>query len=285
MLTKAYNEKYAIPHFNIYNYEVLHSVITAADEINAPIIVAITVKTARNFGGFKCVVNMIKNLVEFREIKTEVCIHLDHCKDPYYALKAIDCGFTSIMYDGSALPIEENLANSKMIIDYAKKNNVTVETEVGQMSDNDNNDEFWKTADYQKRLVDVTKKMRDIGADYVALSLGSVHGYYEKTPNFDEKLFKKYSDILGRPLVLHGGSGIPKDQVAKLIANGVSKINIGTDLRVACIRGYKQFIAANPIEGREMFNQIFAFGESSVSNMKKVAKERIREFGCENKIQ
>lgn len=214
--------------FNCVDYNTVHSVVSVAEELNKPVIVML-------YPGH-CIDNHWTTpaafapmvIAEANRVKVPVALHLDHSSDFAYIKAAIDAGFTSVMYDGSALPAEENLKNTKLVADYAHAHGAEVEAELGCVgfaaneSDQSNTDMYTKP-ETAKRFCE------ESGCDSVAVAIGSAHGYYTKTPKLDLDRLQAINDATGTPLVLHGGSGIPDDQLEKAFTMGINKFNVGTE--------------------------------------------------------
>ena len=206
MLQKAKDGKYAVGQFNINNLEWTKAILQAAQEQQSPVILGVSEGAARYMGGYKVVVAMVKALMEEMAITVPVAIHLDHGTSFDSCKKAIDAGFTSVMYDGSHDPIEENIRVTKQVVEYAHARGVSVEAEVGTGGgEEDGIIGGIKYAD----LDECVRLVNETNIDALAPALGSVHGPYKGEPKlgFDEMLAIK--EATGRPLVLHGGTGIP----------------------------------------------------------------------------
>lgn len=228
VLKDAYQNKYAVGAFNCYNYETFRGAIDCAQEMNQPVIVAFGQKYLKNMS-LETAVAIVKSLAE--NISIPVCLHLDHCSDPKICFQAIKAGFNSVMYDGSMLPFEENLKNTKMVCDVAHASGVTVEAELGSLGAGDRSHEG--TADDKEVYTDPASALKfvtETGVDALAVSVGTVHGLYKGTPNIRVDILKKINELVKIPLVLHGGSGTPEEDIKNCIKNGISKINVNTEI-------------------------------------------------------
>lgn len=238
MMQKAYKNKYAIGHFNINNLEWTKSLLEVANDSNTPIILAVTASAAKYMGGFKVVSAMVNALLEEIKPKIAIALHLDHGASVELAKLAINCGFSSVMYDGSNIPFEENLKNTRAIIEYAKKFNVSVEAEIGSIGGTEDNVVgFGELADPLQ-----AKQIKELGITMLAAGIGNIHGVYPKNwkgLNFER--LESISKISQLPMVLHGGSGIPKEQVIKAISLGINKINVNTECQIAFNNGLKEY--------------------------------------------
>ncbi|MGI6527465.1 MAG: class II fructose-bisphosphate aldolase [Caldicoprobacterales bacterium] len=228
ILREAYKNKHAIGSFNAYNFETFKGIIDAGIETNTPIIVAFGAKYLENMSLISASA-IVKSLAQ--DISIPVCLHLDHCSNMDTIFKAIKAGFGSVMYDGSALPFEKNLQNTKLVCQVAHACDVSVEAELGSLAAGEQSHEgsaddveVFTNPDSAKEFVEETK------VDALAVSIGTVHGLYKGKPNIRIDILKKINELLSLPLVLHGGSGIPEEDILNCIANGISKINVNTEI-------------------------------------------------------
>lgn len=279
MLKKAHAEHYAIGAFNINNLEWTKAVLQAAEEAKSPVILGVSEGAVKYMAGFKQVADMVKNVHDALGITVPVALHLDHGSFDG-AKKAIDAGFTSVMFDGSHYAFEENVQKSKEIIDFAHAKGISVECEVGGIGgEEDGITSMGEVAD-PKECADIA----GLGVDFLAAGIGNIHGKYPedwKGLNF-EVLGSIQASTNGIPLVLHGGSGIPADQIAKAISLGVSKINVNTELQLVfaeATRGY--ILAGKDIEGKGYDpRKLLAPGTNAV---KAKVSEMMAGFGSTNK--
>ncbi len=260
ILNKASLEKRAICQFNINNLEWTKFILEECQNNNSPVILGVSYGAVKHFGGFKTVVQTIKGLIEDLNITIPVVIHLDHGSNFEMCKKAIDAGFTSVMIDASRLPLEENIKITKEVVNYAKKYNVSVEAEIGQL---DNGVIY---ADALECLILV----KETNIDSLAPSIGSSHGLYKEEPKINLDLIDEIKNKIKIPLVLHGGSGIDNKMIKKMIKKGINKININTELQVAWTNDLKKYLNEFPniYDPRKIINA----GEK---NMKKIIKEKI----------
>ena len=270
MLNKAKQEKYAIPHFNINNLEWTKYILEECQKLDIPVILGVSDGAAKYMGGYNAIYGMVTGLIKDLNITIPVCLHVDHgtsetCK------KAIDAGFTSVMIDASQLELSENIRVTKEIVDYAHKKNVSVEAEVGHIGGTEDNITSTET---NATLDECIKLVEETGIDAIAPALGSVHGFYKGEPNLDFERMKLINETLNIPLVLHGGSGIPDDQIRKAIACGISKINVNTELQAAWSKGVREFLDKD----KDAYDprKVIGSGEKA---MKEVIKDKIRIFG------
>ena len=248
MLKKAHEGHYAVAQFNINNLEWIKSVLQACEEAKAPVILGVSEGAGKYMMGFKNVVDMVKNVHDKMGITVPVALHLDHGTFEG-AKECIEVGFTSVMFDGSHYGIEENIEKSKEIIALAHSKGISVECEVGGIGGvEDGVASAGEVADPKE-----CKEVASLGVDFLAAGIGNIHGKYPadwKGLNFE--VLKEIQEAVGdTPLVLHGGTGIPAEQVAKAITLGVSKVNVNTDLQLAFQDATRKYIeAGKDLEGK-----------------------------------
>ena len=230
MLRKAFDEHYAVGQFNINNVEWTSAVLEEAEKTRTPVILGVTSSAAKYMGGWHTVVGLVKGLMEDLKITVPVALHVDHGGSFEVCKAAIDAGFTSVMIDGSKLPIDENIAVVKKVVDYAHERGVSVEAELGKVGGQEDNvvaETMYADKDECVRMV------KETGIDFLAPALGSVHGPYHGEPKLGFKEMKEIAEATNIPLVLHGGSGIPNEQLRMAIDRGTAKININTECQQA----------------------------------------------------
>ncbi|WHZ33018.1 class II fructose-1,6-bisphosphate aldolase [Desemzia incerta] len=271
MLQKGLKGHYAIGQFNINNLEWTQAVLTAAQEEKSPVILGVSEGAAKYMGGFKVVAAMVEALMETMDITVPVALHLDHGSSLENCTAAIDAGFSSVMIDNSKFPIEENIAATKSVVEYAHSKGASVEAEVGSVGgteDGVTGGVLYADAQECKRMVE------EAGIDALAAALGSVHGDYDGEPvlGFDE--MKEISELTGAPLVLHGGSGIPEFQIKKAIEYGHTKINVNTELQQVWAKKTREVIANN----EKVYDprKIIGPGKEDITA---TTKAKMREFG------
>lgn len=228
MLADARSKKYAVGSFNVYNYETMRGVVEAGTKLQQPIIVAFGAKYLTNMS-LEDTISMMAALDRGR--KLPICLHLDHCKEIKTIFAAIRAGFNSVMYDGSALPFEENVRNTKLVVAVAHSCGVSVEAELGSLAAGEKSHEG--SANDQQIYTDPEKAqefVQSTGTDALAVSIGTVHGMYKGVPHIRIDILKKINAVAGIPLVLHGGSGTPDDKIRACINNGICKINVNTEI-------------------------------------------------------
>ena len=240
MLTKAKEGKYAVGQFNINNLEWTKSILETAQEQNSPVILGVSEGAAKYMGGFKTVVGMVKGLIEELNITVSVAIHLDHGQSFENCKKALDAGFTSVMIDGSHHPIDENIAMTKQVVDYAHAMGASVEAEVGTVGGNE--DGVIGGIKYAD-LNECVRLVKEAGVDALAPALGSVHGPYQGEPVLGFVEMEAIGKATDMPLVLHGGTGIPDEKIQKAISCGTCKINVNTECQLAFNKILREFLA------------------------------------------
>jgi len=214
--------------FNCLDYSTVKCVITAAEELNKPVICMLYPNDANLYHWTEPAVFAATVRALARDVKVPVGLHLDHCSDYAYIVAAIRDGFQSVMYDGSALPLEENIANTREIVKVARVLGADVEAELGQVGFADDVTDQSNIDMYTKP--EVAKAFcEETGCDAVAVSIGSAHGFYKETPRLDMERLKAINAATDVPLVLHGGSGIPDDQLEVAFREGINKFNVGTE--------------------------------------------------------
>ncbi|HSQ88924.1 ketose-bisphosphate aldolase, partial [Romboutsia sp.] len=230
MLNKAREGKYAVGQFNINNLEWTKAVLLTAQENNSPVILGVSEGAGKYMGGYKTIVGMVNGMLEELKITVPVALHLDHGSYDG-ALKVIEAGFSSVMFDGSHYAIEENIAKTKEIVEIANAKGISVEAEVGSIGgEEDGVVGTGEVADPAE-----CKLIADLGVDMLAAGIGNIHGQYpENWAGLSFDALAAINDTTGTmPLVLHGGTGIPADMIQKAISLGVSKINVNTECQLA----------------------------------------------------
>lgn len=230
MLDKALAEKYAVGQFNINNLEWTQAILAASEAEKSPVILGVSEGAGRYMGGFKTVVKIVEGLLEDMKITVPVAIHLDHGSSFEKCKEAIDAGFTSVMIDASHHPIDENIAMTKQVVEYAHARNVSVEAEVGTVGGQE--DDVVADGVIYADPQECDRLVRETGVDCFAPALGSVHGLYKGEPNLGFKEMEEVRDLTKVPLVLHGGTGIPTKDIQKAVSLGTSKINVNTENQI-----------------------------------------------------
>lgn len=240
MLNKAKENHYAVGQFNINNLEWTKTILETAQELNSPVILGVSEGAGKYMGGFDVVVGMVKGLIKDLGITVDVAIHLDHGSSFESCKKAIDAGFTSVMIDGSHHPIDENIKMTKEVVDYAHARGVSVESEVGTVGGNE--DGVIGGIKYAD-CGECVRIVKEAGVDALAPALGSVHGPYVGEPKLGFVEMAEIKEATNMPLVLHGGTGIPDEQIKRAISCGTCKINVNTECQLAFNKLLREWIA------------------------------------------
>ncbi len=279
MLQKAREGKYAVGHFNINNLEWAKAILLTAQEMNSPVILGVSEGAGKYMGGFKAITGMVKGLIEDLNITVPVALHLDH--GTYEGcLKCVEAGFSSIMFDGSHYPIEENIAKTKELVKIVKEKGMSLEAEVGAIGgEEDGVVGMGECADPNE-----CKAIADLGVDMLAAGIGNIHGKYPanwKGLSF-ETLAAVKEKVGDMPLVLHGGTGIPTDMIKKAISLGVAKINVNTECQLAFAAATRKYIEeGKDLEGKGFDpRKLLAPGTEAI---KATVREKIELFGSAGK--
>ena len=279
MLNKAREGKYAVGQFNINNLEWTKAVLLTAQENSSPVILGVSEGAGKYMGGYKTIVGMVNGMLEELNITVPVALHLDHGSYEG-ALKVIEAGFSSVMFDGSHYSIEENIAKTREVVEIAHAKGISVEAEVGSIGgEEDGVVGAGEVADPAE-----CKLISDLGVDMLAAGIGNIHGQYPENwagLNFDalEAINNATGDM---PLVLHGGTGIPAEMIQKAISLGVSKINVNTECQLAFAAATRKYIE----EGKDLQGKgfdprkVLAPGFEAI---KATVKEKMELFGSINK--
>ena len=279
MLEKAKAGHYAVGQFNINNLEWTKAILQTAQELNSPVILGVSEGAGKYMCGFKTVVGMVNGMLEGLGITVPVALHLDH--GTYEgAYKCIEAGFSSIMFDGSHYPIEENIAKTRELVAVCREKGLSLEAEVGAIGgEEDGVIGGGEVADPEE-----CKMIADLGVTMLAAGSGNIHGKYPanwKGLRFDT--LAAISEKVGKmPLVLHGGTGIPADMIKKAISLGVSKINVNTECQLAFAAATRKYIeAGKDLEGKGFDpRKLLADG---VQAIKDTVKEKMELFGSVGK--
>ncbi|MBQ5716762.1 MAG: ketose-bisphosphate aldolase, partial [Clostridia bacterium] len=230
MLTKAKAGKYAVGQFNINNLEWTKAILLTAQELNSPVILGVSEGAGKYMCGYKTVVGMVNGMIDELGITVPVALHLDH--GSYEGAKAcIEAGFSSVMFDGSHYPIEENIAKTKELVEYCDKLGLSLEAEVGAIG----GEEDGVVGNGEVADPNECKMIADLGVTMLAAGIGNIHGKYpENWAGLSFDTLAEIQKLTGTmPLVLHGGTGIPAEMIKKAISLGVSKINVNTECQLA----------------------------------------------------
>ncbi len=275
MLIKARKEHYAVGQFNINNLEWTQAILDEAQALNAPVILGVSEGAGKYMGGWTVVSAMVKAYIEAKNITVPVALHLDHGTSFEVCKAAIDAGFTSVMIDASHYPFEENIEMTKKVVEYAHARGVSVEAELGKVGGQEDNivaESMYADPEECKILVEKT------GIDCLAPALGSVHGPYHGEPKLGFKEMAYINELLNMPLVLHGGSGIPDEQLRKAIDRGTAKINVNTESQQAWTAIVRKVLS----EDSKVYDPRKVIGPGK-EGIKAVVRAKCEVFGCINK--
>lgn len=281
MLEEAKAGHYAVGQFNINNLEWTKSILLTAEELKSPVILGVSEGAGKYMTGFKTVAAMVKAMDEELGITVPVALHLDHGSyEGCY--KCIKAGFTSIMFDGSHYPIEENIAKTKELVSVAHNMDMSIEAEVGSIG----GEEDGVIGRGECADPDECKAVADLGVDMLAAGIGNIHGKYPD--NWEGLSFETLDAIQAKtgvmPLVLHGGTGIPEDMIKKAIDLGVSKINVNTECQLSFADATRKYIeAGKDLEGKGFDpRKLLAPGAEAI---KATVKEKMELFGSVGKAE
>jgi len=268
-LDQAKKDGYAIPQFNINNLEWTRFILEACEEKKSPVILGVSESAIKYMGGYKLVVHIVEDLIEYLGITIPVILHLDHGKNEESCKEAINVGFSSVMIDASLEALEENINITKNVVEYAKEFNVSVEGELGYIG----------SADVSETppLQDILKYTEETKVDALAVALGNVHGVYKSEPNLDFDKMKEIQENTTVPIVLHGGSGIEDEKIKQAITFGITKLNINTDLQIAWTNAVREYITTTEDYDPR---KIIKSGESAI---KEIVYKKIKLVGSNNK--
>lgn len=276
MLVDAYKEKYGIAAFNMIDYNSARAIIDAANSLNAPVIIQLSVKTIKLWG-FQPIADWVRSLAE--KVDVPVALHLDHCTDLDIISNCIDAGWTSVMFDGSSLPFEQNIARTRQAYELALAANIGLEAEIGAIGGTED-DKF--IAEDEAILADIDecitfcREFPQLAA--FAPAIGTAHGVYKGTPNIAYDRLEKIARTVNIPIALHGGTGLSDQQFKKCILLGCAKVNISTMHKHQFIEGFTKLKLSQPSLAEPL-----PFIESQYQLMKSGVVEMIEIFGSTNR--
>lgn len=279
MLQKARDGKYAVGQFNINNLEWTKAILLTAQELNSPVILGVSEGAGKYMAGFKTVADMVNAMIEELKITVPVATHLDHGSyEGCY--KCIEAGFSSIMFDGSHYPIEENVEKTKELVKVCAEKGLSLEAEVGSIGgEEDGVVGLGECADPRE-----CKAIADLGIDFLAAGIGNIHGKYpENWPGLRFDVLEQVKAAVGdMPLVLHGGTGIPEDMIKKAISLGVAKINVNTECQLSFAAATREYIeAGKDLKGKGFDpRKLLAPGADAI---RATVKEKMELFGSVGK--
>ena len=279
MLEKARAGKYAVGQFNINDLEWTKAVLTAAEELRSPVILGVSEGAGKYMAGYRTVVGMVNGMIKEMDISVPVALHLDH--GSYEGcLKCIDAGFSSVMFDGSHYPIEENIEKTTELVKLCHGKGLSIEAEVGSIGgEEDGVVGMGECADPKE-----CKMIADLGIDFLAAGIGNIHGKYPANwKGLSFETLDAIQKLTGEmPLVLHGGTGIPADMIKKAIDLGVSKINVNTECQLSFAAATRKYIEEGKDQQGKGYDprKLLAPGFEAI---KATVKEKMELFGSVNK--
>jgi len=255
ILKEAYANHNAVGSFNGYNYETFKGIIDAGYETKTPVILAFGAKYLKNMT-LETAYAIAKSLGE--RVETPICLHLDHCSDVDTVFRAIRAGFGSVMYDGSTLPFDENVKNTKLVCDIAHACGVSVEAELGCLAAGERSHEGLATdVEVYTEPIIAKQFIEATHVDALAVSIGTVHGLYKAQPKIRFDILETINNLIEIPLVLHGGSGLPEKDILTCIAKGIAKININTEISIYAVDKTAELLASKQPHFSELsLNQV-----------------------------
>lgn len=282
MLADAKKNHYAIPAFDVSNYEMMKAVLETCEEEKSPAIL-MTLGVDTQGRNLQLLSSMVRGAADF--FKIPICLHMDHATDLEFIKYGCDNGYSSVMYDGSVLPFAENAKNTALVTEYAHKKGISVEAELGHVGNASvgSVSETGTDVDPGESLTvpeEVRAFVEQTDVDALAVAIGTAHGVYQKTPELRIDRLDEITAVCGRPLVLHGGSGTPDDQMQAAIHHGITKINIYSDVLYALNRGLKETL--NTITNPSTWP--FLVYEEAMKGMKEVVRDKLRTFGSSGRI-
>jgi len=277
MLNKARAGHYAVGQFNINNLEWTLAILEEVQALQAPVILGVSSGAAKYMGGYNVIVGMVKGLLQDRKITVPVALHLDHGESFDLCKTAIDAGFTSVMIDASHHPLDENIAMTKQVVDYAHARGVSVEAELGRVGGQEDH----VVAESMYAIpAECQKLVKETAVDCLAPALGSVHGPYQGEPKLGFEQMTVINELIKLPLVLHGGSGIPDFQLRMAIDRGTAKVNVNTELQQEWTATVRALLAKDD----KVYDprKIIGPGKEAI---RAVVRAKCQVFGCVGKAQ
>lgn len=282
MLADAKKNHYAIPAFDVSNYEMMKAVLETCEEEKSPALL-MTLGCDTEGRNLQLISSMIRGASDY--FKIPICLHMDHATDIDFIKYGCDNGYSSVMYDGSVLPFEKNARNTAIVTEYAHKKGITVEAELGHVGNASvgSVSETGTDTDPGESLTvpeEVAKFVEITDVDALAIAIGTSHGVYQKTPELRIDRLKEITAVCDRPMVLHGGSGTPNDQMQNAIHHGITKINIYSDVLYALNQGLKGTL--NTMTNPSTWP--FLVYEDAMKMMKEVIREKLHTFGSAGRL-
>ncbi len=275
LLTDAQRKRYAIGAFNTNNMEIVQAIVEAAVEERAPVILQAS-QGALRYAGIDYIMGLVRAAEKSADIP--IVMHLDHGTDFNQVMLCLRKGFTSVMFDGSKKPLEENIAATRKVVEVAHAMGVSVEAELGKIGGTEDD---VTVSEHEASLTIPAEAERfcaETKVDALAVAIGTAHGAYKGEPKLDFARLREIRKLVDTPLVLHGASGVPEEAVKRSIDYGICKVNIDTNIRQAFTKGVKEFIMENP----SVFDPRKILGPAKEA-MKEIIRAKIRLFGSNNK--
>lgn len=276
MLQAALKGHYAVAQININNLESIRALIGAAQSVHAPLMLGVSMGIARQLGGYRTIADVVRNVLDYDRVTIPVCLHADHSAYEA-ALEALYSGFSSVMFDGSRLPIEENLRLTRQLAELCHARGVSLEAEVGPVAGHEDGGAS------EGEMADPTEcaTIASLSVDMLAAGVGNMHGAYP--PNWQGLNFPLLQEIRQAtgdlPLVLHGGSGVPEDSIRRAIQMGVSKINVNSECREAFTEATRRFFT-DGLDAQDAAHMQLITLRPGLEAVKAVAIEKMTLFGC-----
>jgi len=228
ILVGARREKRAVGGFAVWSYDSAYAIAMGAKKLNLPVVLINGEFEAGYMGGFENVRQLVERIAETVEIP--IVLHADHFRDLSSIIRAMDAGYTSVMIDGSRLPLEQNISLTRKVVEVAKARGVSVEGELGRLAGNEGDEDVTEEEAFQTDPEEAAYFVERTGVDCLAVAIGTVHGAYRFAPKVNITRLQRIAEKVRVPLVMHGGSGTPEDKIAEAIESGIAKINVATDL-------------------------------------------------------
>ena len=267
---------YAVGAFNANNMEIVQAIVEAAAAERSPVILQASPGAIR-YAGLDYIAAMVKTAAQ--GVDVPVVLHIDHGTDFFQVMGCIRAGFSSVMFDGSALPLTENIKITRQVVEIGRAVGVSVEGELGKIGGTEDDISVSENEALLTDPLEAQRFVQETGVDALAIAIGTAHGAYKGRPKLDFSRLKHIRELTGASIVMHGASGVHDDDVRQGIALGIRKINIDTDLRQSFVRALKDFIADNPdnIDPRKVL-------APAKEAMKKIVREKMRLFGSAGRV-
>ncbi len=276
ILKNTRKEGYAVGAFNFNGYEDAQGIVQGAAEKNAPVILMSSMSVVKYMGP-KQIVGLVKGMADSVDIP--VCLHLDHATDVDLLKACVEAGYTSVMIDASAKDYETNIATSKSVVEFAKKFGCSVEAELGKVGGKEEQIVVSDASATFTDPADVPRFVEETGIDALAIAFGTVHGFYKSEPKLDFPRLEKILQITDCPLVLHGGTGVPEEDFKRCVRMGMSKINVGTELKAAFTNAVRAAVGSVPETEIDPKKLVGPVKEACA----KIVANKIDLYGCANR--